>query len=138
MKSNFASLSAWIGFDPDSETRPHPLKKTTPCFARPEPIQRAKNKAGTFSHGYFADFVCGNAPYPPHSLADSFFARFGSEPVWKGVKWRERPPRFRIPLGTGPPCYFASRGPVPSSPMGVAPATVILAGRLEVWRRKGQ
>ena len=36
----------------------------------------------------------------------------------RGSKWRERPPRLRIPLGSGPPWLCASRGSGASLPTG--------------------
>ena len=42
----------------------------------------------------------------------------GSEPSQRGSKWRERPPRLRIPLGSGPPWLCASRGSGASLPTG--------------------
>ena len=54
----------------------------------------------------------------------------------RGSKWRERPPRLRTSCGSDPRMQCASRGPVPPSLRGVAPATMIPAGRLGLRRAR--
>ena len=140
-----------------------PSRKSGTHCAAEKPHQRAPNRTGTVTHDLcagplrraFAHDLCASSLSNISLLnlwLDHYHGRFqcctrgGIQCCTReGVQCCTRggqnggsdPPVWRIPLGTGPPWLCAARGSGASLPTGgVAPAIVILAGRLGFLRAR--
>ncbi len=143
MRSNFADSFRATHLQSGLRTRAHPLENRAPIAQTSEPSQRAPNRTGTVAHDLCArplrifSFQYRFCSLVVRPLSRSFpvlhqrggpvqhqrggpvlHQRGGPVLHQRGSKWRERPPRLRIPLGSGPPWLCASRGSGASFPTG--------------------
>ena len=143
MRSNFADSFRATHLQSGLRTPAHPLENRAPIAQTAEPSQRAPNRTGTVAHELcagplrttFAHDLCASSLSNIslfNLLLGHYHDRFqcctrggasaaperGPVLHQRGSKWRERPPRLRIPLGTGPPWLCASRGSGASLPTG--------------------
>ena len=145
MRSNCADCFSASQLRLGLRTRAAPSRKSGTHCAAETPHQRAPNRTGTVAHDLcaqplrrsFAHALCASSL--PHiavvHLRLGHCARSFPVQHQRGSKWRERPPpRLRTSCGSDPRRQCASRGPVPPSLRGVAPTTMIPAGRLGLRR----
>ena len=144
MRSNFADSFRATHLQSGLRTQAHPLENRAPIAQTSEPSQRAPNRTGTVAHDLCARPVRTTFA---HDLCASSLSNSSLLNLWLGHYHG----RFQCCTrggqngGSDPPvCAFHSApdprgfahhaGPVPPSQRGVAPAIVILAGRLGLRR----
>ena len=162
MRSNFADSFRATHLQSGLRTPAHPLENRAPIAQTAEPSQRAPNRTGTVAHELcagplrttFAHDLCASSLSNIslfNLLLGHYHDRFqcctrGGGPVLhqRGVQCCTRggqnggsdPPVCAFHSAPDPRGFAHHAGPVPPSLRGVAPAIVILAGRLGLRRAR--